>query len=267
MLIASTISLATLLTLLSAAAPPEKDAAAEAPPAAAVEKANPVHDWLDKIEAKSKETKTVSGEVKYTANQTIQKDVVIRLGKMVYSAGPPAKFAVQFHSRIVRPVIKEEERWYIFDGVWLVEKLVDKKQFFKWQVVPPNQAGNANPLALGRGPFVVPLNLEKKRVLERFDVSIAAPDAKADPKNSVHLKLIPKKGQRINFNELDIWYDRDTLTLLKARTMNDSQTESTFELLKPKFNEPVDEKLLETTAPKEKGWEVQITPWEGEKGK
>ena len=269
MLISATISLATMITLLPFSpqpAPLAQDVGSgEAPAILPKETVNPVHEWLDKIEAKSKETQSVSGKVKYTYNQTLQGDIQYRFGRMIYTAGPPAKFAVQFDRRVVGRKLKEEERWYIFDGVWLVEKLVDKKQFFKWQVVPPNQAGNANPLALGRGPFVVPLNLKKDQILERFYVSIAEADAEKDPKNSVHLALIPKKDQRINFTKLDIWYDRDSLTLLKAVTMDESQTESTFELMEPAFNKPVDEKLLDVTEPKEEGWEVQITPWEEKK--
>ncbi len=224
-----------------------------------------VIDWLDKLEAQSKLTKSLQGKLKYESINTLTMDKQVRFGKLIYEAGPPAKFAAHFDTLIVDRKAIPQNRWYVFDGVWLVEKLADpdKKQFFKWQVVPPNAPpAAANPLGLGRGPFVVPVTLRKDLVLEKYKVTLAAPDEKIDPKNSVHLVLIPRKGQRINFTKIDVWYDKETLLMQRAATLNASEEQSIINLTEVQLNGTITGDPMNTDEPKERGWEVQITPWE-----
>ncbi len=217
---------------------------------------------LDKLEKQSKETKTMQAVVRYDLNQTLQGDEQQRFGKIVYESGPPARFAAQFDTLRVDKKSIASKQWFLFDGKWLVHKLDDKKQFFKWQVVAPDaKPEDADPLGLGRGPFVVPVALRKDLLLSKYKVDLIAPDAKADPKNSMHLKLTPLPGQRINFTEIDLWYDRETLLPQRARTMNESETESIIHLSEVVLNGKVEGNPLDTAEPNEKGWEVQVTPW------
>jgi hypothetical protein len=224
-----------------------------------------VDAWLDKLEAQSKKTKTLTAKVRYDRIQNLLGDEQRRFGKLIYEAGPPAKFAVHFESLLVGKALRPQNRWYVFDGRWLVEKLEDKKQFFKWQVVAPDaKPEDADPLGVGRGPFVLPVALKKDLLLKRFDVSLVAAEAEGDPKNSVHLLLKPKAGQRSSFTEIHLWYDRDTLLPQRARTLDESKNESIIDLMNVEVNAAIDGNLLDTSEPKEGGWEVQITPW-GEK--
>lgn len=219
---------------------------------------------LEKLEKQSKATQSLQAIVRYDLNQLLQGDEQTRFGKLIYVAGPPAKFAVHFETLRVDKKAVPSNRWYIFDGQWLVEKLADKKQFFKWQVVAPDAPpADADPLGLGRGPFVVPVALRKDLVLKKFKVEIAAADAKGDPKNSVHLVLKPLRGQRVNFTQIDLWYDKDTLLPQRARTINASETESIIHLSDVKLNTTIEGNPMDTAEPKDTGWEVQITPWEG----
>lgn len=225
--------------------------------------------WLDKIEAKSKQTKTLTAAVRYDRIQGLFGDEQRRFGTLIYEAGPPAKFAIHFE-KIHTPTAgdpdkfasRPQNRWYVFDGTWLVEKLEDKKQFFKWQVVPPNaKPAAANALALGKGPFVVPVGARKDLMLEKFNVSLVEPAPDKDPENSVHLKLEPKDKRRSQFTEIHLWYDRDTLVPLRARTVDESENESVVHLIKPEVNAEIDPAKIDTAEPKERGWRVEITPW------
>lgn len=221
---------------------------------------------LDRLEAQSKATQSLQATVRYDMNQLTAMDEQKRFGKLIYQDGPPARFAVHFDTLRVDKKAIPSNRWYIFDGTWLVEKLEDKKQFFKWQVVAPNaNPADANPLALGKGPFVIPVALRKDLILDKFKVAIASPDEKNDPKNSLHLILTPLKGRRINYLQLDLWYEKDSLLPLRARTIDASDTETIIHLSDVKRNAPIEGDPMNTTEPKETGWLVQITPWEGGK--
>ncbi len=227
-----------------------------------------VDDLLNRLEKVSKETKTLHARLRFDAIQGVVRDEQRRFGNLVYQAGPPARFGVHFDRILLerggKKVSQLSNRWYIFDGKWLVEKLEDKKQFFKWQVVSPQTKDeDADPLALGRGPFVVPVALRRDLVVQKFDADIAEPSEKSDPKNSVHLKLLPKKGVKMQFTEIHLWYDKDTLLPLRARTLDDSKNESIVDLTEVQLNKPIEGNPLDTAEPKEPGWEVQVTPWSG----
>jgi len=218
--------------------------------------------WLDKIEAKSKELKSIQADVIYDRNQVLQGDRQRRTGKLVCVTGPPAKFAVHFTNLIVDDRADKQDRWFLFDGQWLVERQDTEKLFMKRQIVPPNaKPEQADPLRSGDGPFVLPITLEKERTLKRFSVVLEDP-AKGDPANSVHLRLTPRDGTTSDYTRIDLWYDRDTLTPVRARTINDAEDESIIELRKSRINEPVDMKMFDVSEPKEEGWHVEVTPWE-----
>ncbi len=148
---------------------------------------------------------------------------------MVYLSGPPARFAAHFDLLIAGRRVPQD-RWYVFDGVWLVEKVADQepKTFRKWQIVvaPDAKPEQANPLALGGGPFVIPVNMKKDLVLRRFAATLVAPNAKADPAGSVHLHLIPKPGQRSQVSEIDLWYDSQSLLPLRVKPSTRTQRTS-----------------------------------------
>ena len=257
-----------------AQAPTPAPPAPGAPPATAPNDASlaapskEVDDLLHRLEKVSKETKTLHARLRYDAIQGEVRDEQRRFGNLVYQAGPPASFGVHFDRILVesggKKISRLSNRWYIFDGQWLVEKLEDRKQFFKWQVVSPQtKEEDADPLALGRGPFVVPVALRRDLVVRKFEASIVEPNEKSDPKNSVHLKLTPRQGVKMQFAEIHLWYDKDTLLPQRARTRDDSKNESIVELSEVQLNKPIEGKPLETAEPKEAGWEIQVTPWSG----
>jgi len=224
-----------------------------------------VIELLDRIEKKSGAIKTLQARLVFDRIQGLLGDTQRRLGSLVYVAGPPAKFSAHFDELRVDGRSEKKNRWYIFDGTWLVEKLADTnpKQFLKRQIVPPDaKPEQANPLALGGGPFVLPINMNRKLVLERFRVTLPAEDKAKDPAHTVHLLLKPLADPRSEVTAIDLWYDRESLLPVKVRTFaQDSENESIILLKDHKLNAELDAQTIDTSEPKETGWEVSVTPW------
>lgn len=223
---------------------------------------------LDKIEASSKKIDTLKATVRYSRMQPLLGDEQIRFGTLHYQTGPPARFHVHFDSLLIGDRKDKQNRRYVFDGRWLAERLDDQKQFRKWEVVSPDQdAAAADPLALGEGPFAVPVAFEKDRVLKRFVVTKVEPNTEEDPKgDTFHLNLKPKRGHDRDIDSIDLWYDTETLLPVRALTIHNDGDEHTINLSKTKTDVKIDEDLFDTKAPSEqgeRGYDEEIRPWEG----
>jgi len=219
---------------------------------------------LDRIEQRAATIKILHAKLRYDRIQQLVGDRQRRFGDLVYDAGPPGKFAVHFDRLLVDRRLDRDDRRYIFDGQWMVERYEKEKIFIKREIAPPKNATTdhpqADPLALGDGPFVLPLTFDKAQLLKRFDVSLTPP-ADGDPPQSVHLHLTPKHSHDNRFTELDLWYGGKTLLPLRARTIDDSENESVVDLTEVRINEPIDPAVLDTTPPTTDDWRVEIKPW------
>ena len=250
-------ALASLVGVTFSAQPQEKDGP------------GPAADLLARIEARSHGLTTLHAKLTYDRIQGLLGDKQRRVGELWYAGGPPARFAVHFDKLLVNRRAVQQDRWYIFDGQWLVERLDDKKQFIKRQVVAPptKDAPNpkpADPLALGQGPFPVPIKIKKDEVLKRFEVTIIDPSAKDDPKDTKthHLRLVPKKDRRNILTRIDLWFDQSTLLPVQVRTMDESENETVVALRDTKVDEPIEKETFDTAVPKGDGWLIEIKPWE-----
>jgi hypothetical protein len=255
---------AALLRALAASAPA---AAPAAPPAtrpaedAAVDPA--ADELLTRIEARSKDLRTFRANVRYDRNQVLVGDKQRRFGSIVYVVGPPAKFAVHFDRLLVDGRVEKQDQRFIFDGRWLVERKDAEKQFTKRQVVAPDAPKDqADPLNLGEGPFALPVTAKKERINRKYNAVLVPADKELDPKNTVHLKLTPRAGVKSDLTRIDLWYDQETLLPVQARTLDDSENESVILVSNAVVNEKVDEQVFDTTEPQERGWNVEIVPWE-----
>src|SRR5690606_9605697 len=91
-----------------------------------------VDAWLTKLEARSDEIRTLTARLRYDKIDALLGDEQRRFGMLHYQAGPPARFAVHFDRLVVDGNRgRQQNRWYVFDGRWLVERLDDEKQFRK----------------------------------------------------------------------------------------------------------------------------------------
>jgi hypothetical protein len=218
--------------------------------------------WLDRIEQQARQTQTLHAKLRYDLIQGLLGDEQRRFGTLTYDAGPPARFAVHLDRLVADTALHREDRWYIYDGVWLAERLDKEKMFIRRQLAPQGQHADEL-LDLGEGPFLLPLNLRKDKVLSRFDVTVVEV-TEDDPPNTVHLLLIPKPDVQSEQDQVQLWFDRDSLLPLQVRTISDaeSENESLVVLSDVELNVPSDAATFDTTAPTEPGWEVEIHPLE-----
>ena len=223
---------------------------------------------LDQIEHKAKTIKTYQAIMRFEQIQGLLGDSQIRFGKLYYVSEPKVKFAVDFQSIVTNNQLREEKRLWIYDGIWLVERLDDKKQFFKRQVHAPPIPGQADthqadPMSMENNPFPIPLQARKAQVLKRFDVTLVTEKSEQDPDKVMfhHLILKPKPSSNINFTQVDLWYDQTSLLPIKCMTVNrDSDDEQIFSLFKAVLNGTITPEIMSTTAPTQSGWHVEVTP-------
>lgn len=252
-------------SFLQSPAPPASAPAASAPADLIQQPAiSPEADaWLDRVTTQAGKTANFVAKVRYDRKQGLVNDRQRRFGTIIYQAGPPARFNVRFDRLLVDNRADNIDLSFVFDGRWLAERDAAQKRFSRRQLVaddaPPEQA---DPLALGEGPFVLPITRDKSRIVKRFNVTLVAPDAKEDPpgRPSVHLKLEPRPGQRTDFTRIDLWYDRENLTPLRAATVDESENESVIDLTNVRTDEAPEKGSFDTSEPKSDGWRVEVTP-------
>lgn len=168
-------------------------------------------------------------------------------------------------------VLHEEEKSYIFDGRILLELVPARKFAIKRVVAGPEE--EVDPLAIGEGPFPIPIGQRKDEILKRFEAELLEPEAGFEQgrmppklKGTVQLRLVPKPGaeEAEDFNEVRIWYTRhdadgddqaDYLLPIKARTINTDDSKADVNLANIVVNADVGEGIFSTTPPT--GWEVQ----------
>lgn len=225
-----------------------------------------VDTWLTWLEARGQAITTLQAKLRWDSEQILQGDHQIRFGTLIYEAGPPARFAIPLHALVVDGERQDHTRSYVFDGQWLVEKLDDRKQFFKRQLVPPDaDPAQVDPLAQGDGPFALPVRLRKADIESRYRVKLVDP-AEDDPENSVHLNLIlletPDADAADDGDVLDIWLDRDSAVPMRVRKTEQEVTVQTYSLFDPVINEALDEKTFDTSEPTDRGWHVEVIRWQ-----
>lgn len=242
---------------------PAAAAAPEAPAPPPLTSDDPKADQLlTRIEERSDKLISFRAKVRYDVIRGLERDRQRRIGTLLFTPGPPARFNAQFTRLIVDDRAQEQDRRYIFDGQWLVERLGDQKLFIKRQVVPPDsEPGQADPLRLGEGPFSLPITLKKKEILRRYKVALV-PSETTDPAATTRLRFLPLPGHRSNIEQIDVWYHNDTLLPVRAVTLDDSENESVVELTDPKIDEPYEPSDFDVSEPQQQGWRIEIKPWE-----
>ena len=227
------------------------------------ERLPPAHELLRLIEMRTSTVKTLQAKLVYDRTQQLVGDRQRRFGTLVYEKGPPAGFAVHFDRLLVDRRMDHDDRWYIFDGQWLAERYDDQKLFIKRQVIPPHSTDDdhapPDPLALGAGPFALPIGLKREQIVKRFDVSLTPP---ADDDSPFHLHLVPKPDHPSEFTEIDLWYERKRLLPTRVRTIDDSENETVVALSQFRVNEQADADTINTSPPTEPGWRIEVKPWQ-----
>ncbi len=260
---ATTQAASTTTAAAGATTSPAETAPASTQPAASRARVE-VENLLTRIEAKHESVKTLEAPLRYDRNQIVLDDKQRRFGKLIYVAGPPPKFAIHFDKVVINRARSDQDRWYVFDGRYLVERLYDRKQFFRRELVAADKVSTKNSLSMGNSPLLVPLPLRKDDLLKQYEITIT-PQAPTDPQGTVHLNLKPRHREAgTDRRDVELWIDKESLLPVKARTVDRSQYESIvwLEQEKAKINGPVDQKVIDTSLPKEDDWQVEDTPLE-----
>lgn len=236
---------------------PAGEAKAEAPDSQPDDSAE---GWLERIETAAGDVTTLKAKLRYDRNQLLLGDEQRRFGTLIYQAGPPPKFEVHFDRKFVDGNWSQPDLYYIYDGKWLLKRDHENKTAVRYQLVPDDEADDPeNPapreMELGEGPFPIPLNLKKDRVLEKFEVAVK-PDHEDDPDNSVHLTLTPKEGNDTDLAVIDLWFDRESLQPVSVSTLDESDTQTVVHLSETVINAELPEQTFDTALPIEPGWQI-----------
>jgi hypothetical protein len=253
---------------------------------------------LTALEKAGDRLRSLTAQVKYDRTFPLQGDRQVRVGTLYFVNGsPPAKpggpregrkFAIRFSELWLGKERRADEKSYIFDGEWLVEKIPGEKLMIKRQVVPPGE--QFDPLRVGEGPLPIPIGQPRQDILKRFEVELLPPEAglsppaDADPDEAnlledmramatgcVQLRLKPRGNpDDADFREIRLWYRPGPGGILlprMARTINASAEVSSVLLAavevqavqgpeNPKATIP--EGIFSTASPSELGWDVQV---------
>lgn len=248
---------ALLLSTFSAcsAQPAAADPAVDPEPVRETAAADPsAEDWLQRIEARAADIKTLTANLRYDNNQLLLGDEQRRFGTLVYEVGPPPRFSVHFDRKLVDGHWSQPDLYYIYDGRWLLKRDHENKTAVRYQLVPDDEEAGRE-MELGEGPFPIPLNLKKDKVLVRFQAELIEP-ADEDPENSVHLKLTPRQDHETDLTQIDLWFDRDTVLPVAVSSVDDSQTQTVVRLSETRVNEELPEQSFDTALPAEPGWQT-----------
>jgi hypothetical protein len=223
-------------------------------------------DWLAHLEAAAAQTATLTARVRMTSRVDLLDEETVRFGDLRYAAAAdprPARFAVDFDVLRMDEQAEPIDQRYVFDGRWLLDLDAVDRVASRRQLVP---AGQTADLELGEGPFPLPLNLKKDRVLERFEVRLlpAGDDdprpQSADDARVVHLQLLPRSETDLDAVQVDLWFDAGHGLPLRALTLQDDGDATTVDLFELLPNAEVVDAAFDTAFPPGDDWERQTVP-------
>jgi len=216
----------------------------------------PAEDWLTRIEAKAADVRSLSAKITYTREQALLGDRQHRYGTLDYEAGPPAKFVARFDKLAVDGALHAMDKTYVFDGRYLVERDEDERIWSRWELAREGEA--ADLLALGEGPFALPLNMKKDAVLARFHVT---PGSEDDGGKLVHLILTPKVPMDVT--RVDLWFDAATLLPTRARQTEENGNATDVKLRELVVNpENIEDHDRYNTSPPEASKAPEAANWQ-----
>jgi hypothetical protein len=233
---------------------------------------------LTALETAGQDIRRLSATVRYIKTFAIQGDQQQRNGTLMFLSEPGAegqaptrRFAITFDhykigERVEDPSTGFLER-YIFDGEWLAEVRPLDKEFVRRQVVPPGQRWD--PLALGEGPFPIPIQQKRAEILSRFDAALVdglegvdEPALRAIAAKCYQLVLTPRAdaGEQ-DLRSIRVWYQTDTLLPRLARTMSMADDESFVMLRDIRLNAEATIVEAEITTEPPAGFDVTQEPY------
>lgn len=236
-------------------------------------------DLLAALETADASISTLRADIRFDRVLVVEGDRQRREGTLYFRNGPrlhearrlgvpPRAFAVHFDSFLVGNRREQRPDIFIFDGEWLVEILPDERLCEKSRVVGPDE--DSDPLAIGQGPFPLPIGQRRADILARYEASLLSQDDGLDPEAAAYLaggrhyqlRLVPRgpDAADADFTEIRIWYTERTLLPRLARAINADGDVSSVLLINLRTGEDLPPAAFDTSVPGE-GWDVQIHEW------
>lgn len=257
------MSVFALLGCTAAAGPTSQNPGPAAVEPILVERVEPTAEgWLTMLEASTSELQTLTARVRMTTVADLLEEETQRFGNLKYAAADDThdsmRFAVRFE-RVKIDQIENIDQSYIYDGRWLLDLDAKDRTATRRELVPE---GETSDFEIGDGPFLLPLNLRKDRVLQTFAVELidAAADAPESPAGTFHLRLVPKPNAGTDAQRIDLWFDRDTLLPLRAATLEADDDQTIVDLFGLEPNAQLQDDAFDTALPAESDWQLQIVP-------
>jgi hypothetical protein len=226
-------------------------------------------ELLGALETIDRDLRDVAADIEYLRSEALIGEDERWRGRLAYRViahpeRPDAtvrQFAISFEQLLVGNRLEEDRRDFVFDGRWLVERLPAQRQMFKREVVPPGD--EFDPLAVGEGPFPIPIGQKRDEILAIYDAALLAPGGESWEQNMHHLRLTPRPGAESDLDvvQVDLWYLKKNLLPFRAETLDTGDNLTRVSLFKLRKNEGVDPAQFDTTTPTA-GWDVEITPYE-----
>jgi outer membrane lipoprotein-sorting protein len=222
---------------------------------------------LDALDARGKGLKDFSADVAlHTADNRTGEDTA-QIGSMIFQSkgSDDSRIKVSFDKKEMddggkKTTLKQRLDYVLEDG-WLTDRDYQKKLEVRRQVLKPGQKMNL--LKLGEGPFPLPIGQDKNDVKKQFDASKEAP-AKDDPKDTVHVKLVPKPGSQFEkrFKQIDVFVDPRTNMPARIDTVEKSGTTRSTELNNVKLNAGVAADAFKLPPIEDQGWNRREEPYQ-----
>jgi outer membrane lipoprotein-sorting protein len=159
------------------------------------------------------------------------------------------------------PKITQKQKLdYVLEDGWLTDRDYQKKLEVRRQVLKPGQKMNL--LKLGEGPFPLPIGQDKDEVKKQFEAS-KIPAAADDPKDTVHVKLVPRPGSQFEkrFKQIDVFVDTKTRMPARIDTVEKAGTTRSTELKNLKLNTGVKDEAFVLPPIANEGWNRREEPF------
>jgi outer membrane lipoprotein-sorting protein len=220
-------------TAPAAAGPSTLAAPATQAAAPAGNAASSIDATLDRLDRLGKSLKDFSADVTLTETDQTSGAEVTRNGRVLYQAlgEGDARIHVTFLTRTEDDRRYDEKIEYVLkDGIF-TDRNYDTKTEVRRQVLKPGE--KANLLKLGDVPFPLPIGQDKAVVHRLFEVT-RIPPAADEPKDSIHLRLVPKPDTRLKdqFATIDVWVDTQTSFPTRIDAVDSNHTSQQQTVLK-----------------------------------
>jgi outer membrane lipoprotein-sorting protein len=222
---------------------------------------------LDALNARGQNLKDFSADVAiHTADNRTGEDTA-QIGAVVFQNrnNGDSRIKVGFDKKETdngngQKIAQKQKLDYVLEDGWLTDRDYQKKLEVRRQVLQPGQKMNL--LKLGEGPFPLPIGQDKLEVKKQFKATKEKPE-KDDPKDTVHIRLIPEEKSQFEkkFQRIDVFVDTKSSMPVRIDTVEKAGTTRSTELKNIKLNTGVKNQAFDLPKIDDQGWNRREEPF------